>query len=108
METDDFFIANDGDKIVGICGLKKHRDCLELCSLGVDEVYRDKGLGAKLVHAVLKEAKREVYLTTIIPGFFEKFGFEKAGRFPESMIKKRDWCLGCNKELCTVMVRKEK
>lgn len=108
METDNFFVADEGDKIVGICGLKKHSDCFELCSLGVEEAYRDKGLGAKLVHAVLKKAKREVYLTTIIPGFFEKFGFEKAGRFPESMIKKQDWCLGCNKELCTVMVRKEK
>ncbi len=108
METDDFLVAGDGDKIVGICGLKKHMDCFELCSLGVDEAYRNKGLGNRLVHAVLKKAGREVYLTTTIPGFFEKSGFEKTGHFPESMIKKRDWCLGCNKELCTVMVRKGK
>lgn len=108
METDDFLVAGDGDKIVGICGLKKHMDCFELCSLGVDEAYRNKGLGNRLVHAALKKAGREVYLTTTIPGFFEKSGFEKAGHFPESMIKKRDWCLGCNKELCTVMVRKGK
>ncbi len=108
MKTDDFFVADDGDKIVGICGLKKHRDCLELCSLGVDEAQRNKGLGARLVHAVLKKAKGKIYLTTTIPGFFEKFGFKKAVRFPESMTKKSQWCLECNKELCTVMARRGK
>jgi N-acetylglutamate synthase-like GNAT family acetyltransferase len=106
MEADDFWVAEEGKKILGIVGLKKHDDCLELCSLGVEEIYRNRGIAKKLVLALLKKAKGNVYLATVIPGFFEKFGFEKANVIPASMIKKSDWCKGCNKELCTVMMRK--
>jgi N-acetylglutamate synthase-like GNAT family acetyltransferase len=108
MEADDFLVAEDSRKIVGICALKKHKDCLELCSLGVDENHRKRGLGKKLVLGVLKKAKSEVYLATIIPELFEKFGFEKSTQIPLSMVKKSDWCQGCKKELCTIMVKKPK
>ena len=108
MDADDFLVAEDSRKIVGICGLKKHEDCLELCSLGVDESYRKRGLGKKLVVGVLKKARGEVYLATVIPDFFRKFGFEKSPQIPLSMVKKSDWCLGCKKELCTIMVKKPK
>jgi N-acetylglutamate synthase-like GNAT family acetyltransferase len=108
MEADDFLVAEDSRKIVGICALKKHKDCLELCSLGVDENYRKRGLGKKLVLAVLKKANGEIYLATIIPKFFKKFGFEDSSQIPLSMVKKSDWCQGCKKELCTIMVKKPK
>jgi N-acetylglutamate synthase-like GNAT family acetyltransferase len=108
MEADAFLVAEDSRKIVGICALKKHKDCLELCSLGVDENYRKRGLGKKLVLGVLKKAKSEVYLATIIPELFEKFSFEKSTQIPLSMVKKSDWCQGCKKELCTIMVKKPK
>lgn len=108
MEADDFLAAEDNRKIVGICALKKHKDCLELCSLGVDENYRKRGLGKKLVLGVIKKAKSEVYLATIIPEFFEKFGFEKSTQIPLSMVKKSDWCQECKKELCTIMVKNPK
>jgi len=108
MEAEDFLVAEDSRKIVGICALKKHKDCIELCSLGVDENYRKRGLGKKLVLGVLKKAKGEVYLATIIPEFFERFGFEKSAQIPLSMIKKSEWCQGCKKELCTIMVKKAK
>jgi N-acetylglutamate synthase-like GNAT family acetyltransferase len=108
MEEDDFLVAEDSIKIVGICALKKHKDCLELCSLGVDENYRKRGLGKKLVLGALKKAKGEVYLGTIIPEFFEKFGFKKSIQIPLSMVKKSEWCEGCKKELCTIMVKKSK
>lgn len=32
-EMDDFRVAEESDKIVGICGLKRHPDCWELCLL---------------------------------------------------------------------------
>jgi len=106
LEADDFWVAEEGKTILGIVGLKKHKDCLELCSLGVDGIYRNRGIAKRLVLALLKKAKENVYLATIIPGFFEKFGFEKASSIPVSMIKRSDWCKGCNKELCTIMMRK--
>jgi N-acetylglutamate synthase-like GNAT family acetyltransferase len=107
MATDDFWVAEESGKIRGICGLKKHRDCLELCSLGVDEKYRRHGLGRLLVLTLLRCISGEIYLATVIPGFFEPFGFRKAGHIPGSMIKKEEWCAGCNREQCLIMIRTE-
>jgi len=108
MKDDDFWVVEAEKKIVGICGIKKHEDCQELCSLGVDENYRNKGLARQLVLELLKKTKGEIYLATIMPRFFEKFGFKEALRIPQSMIKNKDWCRGCPKEFCTVMARESK
>jgi len=105
MDKDSYWVAEEAGRIVGLVGLKKHADCHELCALGVSLGYRGKDLGQKLVHALLLNADRDIYLATIIPGFFEQCGFEKCTQFPASMKKAPEWCEGCRKELCTVMVR---
>jgi predicted N-acetyltransferase YhbS len=71
----------------------------------VDEKWRGRGWGGQLVRAVLREVPGELYLATVIPDFFARFGFEKAAAFPGSMVKKAEWCAGCTPELCTVMVK---
>jgi N-acetylglutamate synthase-like GNAT family acetyltransferase len=106
MEEDDFWVAAQGRKIVGICGLKKHPDCLELCALGMASRYRNRGLGRKLVAALLEDSAGDIYLTTIIPGFFEKLGFESADRIPPSLVKQEEWCAGCRRDRCRVVVKK--
>jgi N-acetylglutamate synthase-like GNAT family acetyltransferase len=106
MEADAFLVAEEGGRILGICGLKKHPECLELCALGVDEEWRGRGYGKRLVQEALKEAPGELYLATVIPGFFAPFGFRKTDFVPPSMVKKGEWCAGCRPELCTVMVKK--
>lgn len=106
MEADGFWVVEEGGRILGICGLKNHPECLELCTLGVDKKYRDRGWGAQLVRAVLNEVPGDLYLATVIPDFFVRFGFVKADSVSPSMVKKAEWCAGCRPELCTVMVRK--
>jgi N-acetylglutamate synthase-like GNAT family acetyltransferase len=105
MEEDGFWVAEEGGRIRGICGLKKHPECFELCALGVDEEWRGRGWGVQLVRAVLRDVPGELYLATVIPSFFVRFRFEKATAVPVSMVKKAEWCAGCIPELCTVMVR---
>lgn len=106
MDEDSFWVAEDSGRIVGIVALKKYGDCHELCALGVDARRRNKGLGRKLVQALLQSTDRDIYLATIIPGFFKSCGFDKAAHIPSSMKKSPEWCEGCSKELCTGMVRK--
>jgi len=106
MEDDPFWVAEDRGQIEGICGLKRHPDCLELYALGVEENARGRGTGGDLVRALVREVKGDVYLATIIPGFFERLGFLKVSEFPLSMGKRGEWCEGCNRALCTVMMRK--
>ncbi len=106
MAADDFWVAVEADRVVGICGLKKHPECRELCSLGVEETFQKRGFGRRLVETLLEEAPGDIYLATVIPEFFRKLGFEEAGSVPASMIKKTNWCAGCSREGCIVMIKK--
>jgi len=106
MEEDDFWVAAEGKKVVGACGLKKHPDCQELCSLGVAEGFRKKGLGKRLVAALLKASAGDIYLTTIIPDYFEKLGFQRADLVPPSLLKPEEWCSGCPRDRCRVLVKR--
>lgn len=108
MELDEFLMAEDGGRLAGIVALKKHADCLELCSLCVDEAERGTGLGRRLVEELFLTAGGTVHLATIIPGFFEKCGFVRTLAVPGGMKKDAAWCEGCDKSLCTVMVRESR
>jgi N-acetylglutamate synthase-like GNAT family acetyltransferase len=106
MAADDFWVAVEADRVVGICGLRQHPDCRELCSLGVEETFQKRGFGRRLVQTLLQGTRGDIHLATVIPEFFRKLGFEEAGSIPTSMIKKADWCSGCSRERCTVMIKK--
>ncbi len=59
MEKDRLWVAEEGKdgRIVGLVALKKHPDCLELCSLGVAPSERGKGIAKALVGALMAEAR---------------------------------------------------
>ena len=109
MESDRLWLAEESGKIVGLVALKKQPDCLELCGLGIDARSREMGLGKALVEALMADAPGDVHLATVIPGFFETCGFERAADIPATFPAKRKtaWCDGCQRELCTVMLRKK-
>ena len=108
MENDPFWVAEDGGTIAGMVGLKRHGDADELVGLGVDPALRSAGLGRRLVEALAAEVPGDVYLATIIPGFFAPCGFAVIPAGPAGMMKKDpSWCEGCPRERCTIMVRKK-
>lgn len=106
MEADDFWVATEGSRVVGICGLRRHADCQELCSLGVEETSRHRGVGTRLVMTLLQETKGDIYLATVVPEFFKRLSFEEATSVPPSMVKKAEWCAGCRRDLCTILLLK--
>lgn len=110
MEKDRLWVAEVGKdgRIVGLVALKKHPDCLELCSLGVAPSERGKGIAKALVGALMAEAAATVHLATVIPAFFEALGFERAPDVPRTFVEKRKtaWCDGCNQRRCTILLRK--
>jgi N-acetylglutamate synthase-like GNAT family acetyltransferase len=107
LEADRLWVAEEAGRTVGLVALKENADCLELCALGVDQGHRGKGTAKALVEALMAEAPGEVHLATIIPGFFEACGFEKAAAIPATFPAKHRtaWCDGCRRDLCTVMAR---
>ena len=97
----EFIIAQINNKIVG-CACLDLGDVVELRSIAVLPSYRNKGVGSKLVGAILKRAldlTDIVYLRTTSPIFFEKKGFKKL----QNSEKKGIWkdCMQCDKyDIC--------
>jgi N-acetylglutamate synthase-like GNAT family acetyltransferase len=107
METAPFWLAEEDGRILGIVALLAHSDCRELVSLGVSPEARKSGLGGRLIEAVMDAAGTDVYLATVIPGYFERHGFLRSDRIPPGMAKDPAWCELCDRRLCVVMVRKK-
>jgi N-acetylglutamate synthase-like GNAT family acetyltransferase len=108
MEDDSFWAASEDGTVIGMVGLKRHADADELVSLGVDPERRSGGLGRRLVEALAAGVAGDLWLATIIPGFFAGCGFAVVPAGPAGMMRKDpSWCEGCPRERCTVMVRKK-
>jgi len=110
MPANEFLVAEENNSISGFGRVIQHQDCLELCSLMVIKEKRRQGIGRKITAARIKKALDlskggpNIYITTIIPQFFEKSGFKQAKIFPKSMIKDEKWCQGCkDRTRCVVM-----
>ncbi len=108
MDANQFLVAEIDGKIIGFGRLLQHKDCIELGTIGVIEEYRNKGIGKKIVLELLKKAiemgYKSIYLTTLIPEYFKKFGFKVVKEnMNECIIRDEKWCEGCPKIGCTFM-----
>jgi len=95
----DFFVAHDGQRIVGCSALHINwEDLAELRSLAVDPDAQGKGIGKYLVEACLAEARSlgisRVYALTYRTSFFEKMGFKM---IEKESLPHKVWtdCLKC-------------
>lgn len=92
LHHSQFLLALQNNTIVGFGRIREHSGCSELCSLGVIEPERNKGVGLALVKALSRKAKKTVYLVCIIPQFFEKLGFKVCDTYPEELLNKLYYC----------------
>ena len=92
-----FIVAVLDGETVGCAGLYTN-DVVELGALAVLPAHRNKGIGSKLVEAILKRAMEltdTLYLRTTNPAFFDKKGFAVI----QDSEKKNVWndCMTCDK-----------
>ena len=103
----EFIIAQTNNKVIG-CACLDLGDVVELRSIAILPSYRNRGVGSKLVDAVLKRAADltdTVYLRTTSPVFFEKKGFKRLNDSEKKII----WndCAQCDKyDICRQTVMK--
>lgn len=99
----DFIVACDEttSTVIGVCGLHIcWSDIAEIRSLAVQEEYKGRGIGKKLVEECLLEASslgiRRVFVLTYAPEFFKKFGFVQVDK---SVLPHKVWgdCIKCVK-----------
>lgn len=81
-QTVRYFVAVEGDQIVGICGYDKYK----VQTLFVDVRHQNKRIGKALLDKVLSEAKNEgltsliTWATLYSETFYCALGFEKLGK----------------------------
>jgi GNAT superfamily N-acetyltransferase len=94
-EADATWVAEDGDELVGLVGihisqvLAYDRDAAKVSEIVVDDRYRRRGVGARLMEVAEDEARRRgcvvLFLTTAerrkdAHAFYRRLGFEETGR----------------------------
>lgn len=92
LNNEQFLVAKQGYQIIGFGRIREYEGCSELCSLGVIEPERNKGIGRSLTNHLVKIAKQPLYLVCIIPDFFKPFGFVETNDYPFELQDKLEYC----------------
>ncbi len=94
-------------KILAIAELKEFDNFCLLSCVGVREDLQGSGLGLKLVNQVLQDVRKDVYLYTLVPGFFRKAGFDEAASTPGGLPPRFIYgCTSCDPTFCRCLVRR--
>ncbi|MBR2837494.1 MAG: GNAT family N-acetyltransferase [Kiritimatiellae bacterium] len=106
---DRFFVAECGGEPAGCASYQIHPEIgdaeaatVEIVSVAVESRFRRRGIGRRLVEAVVDGTRRfrprEVMVLTFAPGFFRKLDFVE---FPktEIMHKLYTGCINCTKHM---------
>jgi N-acetylglutamate synthase-like GNAT family acetyltransferase len=89
MSFEQFIVAEKGSSIIGFGRIKHYKSCYELACLGVLEPYRNQGIGTAIVKKMMEVfPDNEIWITTDIPKYFERFGFELAKDAPQEIKDK--------------------
>jgi amino-acid N-acetyltransferase len=98
----DFYVAElDDGRLVACCGLAVvWEDLAEICSLVVDESFRRRGLGRRIVQECLGEVGvlgvQRIFALTYQEAFFKTFGFVEVDK---DVLPQKIWadCIHCPK-----------
>jgi len=79
LQPEQFIVAMEGKSRAGFARIKPYRGCFELGSVAVLEKFRERGVASRLVKCLMsKFPTRKVWLTTMSPDYFKRFGFAVA------------------------------
>lgn len=92
MLKHEFLVVTENHELLGFGRIRNYTNCSELCSLGVVEPERLKGIGKELVKQLILKAEQSLYLVCIIPEYFERIGFKIVTEYPPEMADKLNYC----------------
>ncbi|MBN3033745.1 MAG: GNAT family N-acetyltransferase [Candidatus Saganbacteria bacterium] len=102
----NFWVAEEKNRVVGIAALREFRDFYFLSSVGVAPGRQHKGVATKLLDKLLAGRHKDIYLFTVIPAFFLRFGFAAAAEPPEGLpLRATFGCDRCTPDLCVCLRR---
>ena len=100
---DDFWVADENGTVVGVSCLTDYGNFLFLSSVGVVEGRREKGIARAILEKILSRAEKDIYLYTIMPEFFRKFGFEITDAPKKIPSRNSLGCDSCHTAKCVCM-----
>ena len=94
MDHEKFYVFEYGGIVAGFGRYKDYGNYCEIATIGVLKPFRNRGIGKTIVNQLIQSVPfEEIWLTTIIPDYFKKFGFEINKNIPEElMLKTRRIC----------------
>ena len=104
---DRFYVAECEGEMSGCAAYQIHPEIgqpeaasVEIVSVAVKSIFRRRGIGSKLVQAVMAAAElfkpREIVVLTFAPEFFRSLGFAEIAK-TEIMHKLYTGCINCTK-----------
>ncbi|MFA4967854.1 MAG: GNAT family N-acetyltransferase [Candidatus Margulisiibacteriota bacterium] len=102
---DGFWIAENDSGIIGIAKLEDLGDLMFLSSVGVIKKEQHKGIAKGFLKHLLKSVKKDVYIYTTIPEFFEGLDFKRTASRSDLPSKTTFSCKECTPEICVTMVK---
>ncbi len=87
-----FTLVKYFEKIIGFARIVNHSSCTEICTLGVDEAYRNQGIAKFLIHHICKTITNPIYVVTIEPHIFRSSHFKIVTDMPHDLIAKLNYC----------------
>lgn len=98
-----FWVAEEEGKVVGIARLEEFEGFFFLNAVGVTGNKQNRRVASRLLRGILKDLGKDIYLYTIIPGFFIRFGFEEAAPIPGLPPRTKFGCERCLPKQCVCM-----
>ncbi len=92
MSHTQFISAKRNDKIVGFGRLRTYPECTEIATVGVIPEEQKSGVGTLIIKELIRLGPAEIFVTCVIPDFFNKFGFQLVKQYPSVLQKKVDFC----------------
>jgi len=89
LDNEQFYIAEADGKLAGFGRVKSYGEVYELATLGVLENFRGNDIGRKIIEKLINIVpSKEIWITTIIPEYFERFGFIEDDNIPDEILLK--------------------
>lgn len=100
-----FWVAEGDGEIISILRLEEFADFYFCSAVGTRSVHQHRGHSSRLILSVLGKCRKPVYLYTIIPDFFSRFGFTLSETPSKLPPRSRFDCPRCEPDRCACMVR---
>ncbi len=89
LKFEQFIVAESNGSIIGFGRIKPYQHCFELGCVAVLETYRKGSIGSAIVKKLIKDfPSDDIWITTDIPEYFQRFGFQSTTDAPQEILDK--------------------